>query len=190
MPVYPSSVPESIVDYSDAIQCKLKLAGIHDCTGIMMITNGHSNTDAAALLKTKLNNVGQQGLHSSTLKILREETIQTNEMINYNHARYQQMMYEIGSDAEQETFAPNVALIHHIVSDVAINQQGCKPNCWVSKVTHKLIDAGINSIEDLECELDMKIINDTIGKHGKPKLNQVTIHGMNMILGTADFRRG
>jgi hypothetical protein len=56
------------------------------------------------------------------------------------------MEIEIGIDAVMETFPRDNTILHHVVSSVAIEQVRRKPNHWVNKITHKLINAGIASI--------------------------------------------
>jgi hypothetical protein len=76
------------------------------------------------------------------------------------------------------------------VSAVAINQARRKPNRWVNKITHKLIDAGITSIQQLESKLDSSSLNSHLANLGMPTFHAVTIMGFIRILGTADFRQG
>jgi hypothetical protein len=54
---YDSPCAESIVDYSDALLLKLKLAGIHDSTDLMAIFENHSDVEASAVFKRQLNDV-------------------------------------------------------------------------------------------------------------------------------------
>jgi hypothetical protein len=89
-----------------------------------------------------------------------------------------------------EIFPQVNILLHHVVSAVAINQNRRKPNRWVNKVTHKLIVCNIKTVEQLDSKLSDGTLNDHIGKHDLPRLNQVTIHGFKLIMGTADFRQG
>jgi hypothetical protein len=70
------------------------------------------------------------------------------------------MKIEIGVDVMMKTFPTNNTLLHHVVSCVAIHQDRRKPNRWVNKITQKLIDCGITSIE----ELKSKINDDTLNK--------------------------
>jgi hypothetical protein len=100
------------------------------------------------------------------------------------------MELEIGMDATMETFPRANTLLHHVVSSVAINQSRRKPNCWVNKITHKLIDVGITSIEQLQARLDSNDINELFDDCNIPRLHTVTIIGFTHILGTSDFRQG
>ena len=187
---YRCPTPESIIDYSDTMRMKFKLAGIHDSTDLMNIFTDRNNIEAAAAFKQQLNDVDQKGLKVSTIKLLREETIRCLQHVNFNILRYKRMEDEIGDDVEMESFPKASILLHHVVSAVAINQQRRKPNRWVNKVTSKLINCDINTIEQLESKLDSGKLNDIIGAHHLPRLHQVSIHGFQLILGTADFRQG
>jgi hypothetical protein len=187
---YDSPCAESIIDYSDAMRLKLKLAGIHDSTDLMSIFENHTDVEAAAIFKRQLNDVDQSGLKTSTVRILKEETIRHLSHANFNQIRYDRMMVEIGADVELKLFPTANALMHHVVSAVAINQRRHKPNRWVNKVTQKLISCGVNTIASLETKLNTNSLNDHIGGHQLPRLHQVTIHGFKLILGTADFHQG
>jgi hypothetical protein len=181
---------ESIIDYSDALRLKLNLSGIHDSTDLMNIFEDHDDKEASAVLKRQLNDVNQVGLKTSTVRLLKEETIRHVMHTEFNSLRYNQMVFEIGDDVEMEIFPQVNILLHHVVSAVAINQNRRKPNRWVNKVTHKLIVCNIKTVEQLESKLSDGTLNDHIGKHELPRLNQVTIHGFKLIMGTADFRQG
>jgi hypothetical protein len=100
------------------------------------------------------------------------------------------MEFEIGVDATMETFPRANTLLHHVVSSVAINQNRRKPNRWVDKITHKLIDVGITSIEQLQGRIDLNDINELFDDHGMPRLYAVTVIGFTHILGTTDFDQG
>jgi hypothetical protein len=100
------------------------------------------------------------------------------------------MIDEIGIDAEPEVFPTAHVLLHHVVSAVAINQHRHKPNRWVNKVTCKLIDCGITTINQLELKLESDTLNDHFHQHDVPRLHQVTIHGFKLVLGMADFCQG
>jgi hypothetical protein len=99
-----------------------------------------------AILKQKFNDVGLKGINTSTVKYLREENIRTLAHRDYNCLRYHSMEREIVVDAVMETFPRDNTILHHVVSSVAINQNRRKPNRWVNKITHKLINAGIISM--------------------------------------------
>jgi hypothetical protein len=100
------------------------------------------------------------------------------------------MMDEIGADEEPGTFPRAKVLLHHIVSAVSINQHRQKPNRWVNKVTMKLINCSITTVELLELELASNTLNDIINQHGLPRLHRITIYGFRLILGMEDFRQG
>jgi hypothetical protein len=187
---YDSPCAESIIDYSDAMRLKLKLAGIHDSTDLMTIFEGHTDLEAANIFKRQLQDVDQTGLKTSTVRLLKEETIRHLMHANYNQLRYIKMIDEIGVDVEMETFPTMNVLLHHVVSAVAINQHRHKPNRWVNKVTRKLIKCGINTIEQLEKQLDDGTLNEHFRDHQLPRLHQITIHGFQLILGMADFHQG
>jgi hypothetical protein len=100
------------------------------------------------------------------------------------------MEIEIGVDATMETFPPANTLLHHVVSSVAINQDRRKPNRWVNTITHKLINAGITSIEQLQSKVDSHTLIEFLDSHGVLRLHAITIIGFTHILGTANFRQG
>jgi hypothetical protein len=89
-----------------------------------------------------------------------------------------------------ETFPHANTLLHHVVSSVAINQNRRKPNPWVNKITHKLIDVGITPIEQLQAGIDSNNINELFDDRGMPRLHAVTVIGFTHILGTTDFCQG
>jgi hypothetical protein len=187
---YDRPVPESVIDYSDALRFKLKSAGIHDITQLMDIFSSRTDSVAMADIKIELNDVGMKGLSLNTVKILRKETIRTIDHTGHNSTRFHSMEMEIGIDSMMNTFPAKNALLHHVVAAVAINQDRRKPNRWVNKMTRKLIDAGITSIQQLEAKLDSNSLNKHIESQGMPTLHAVTIIGFIHIFGTADFRQG
>jgi hypothetical protein len=125
---YSSPCAESIIDYADAIRLKLKLAGIHDSADLMTIFEDRTDIEASALLKTQLNDVEQKGFNTSTVRLLKEETIRHLAHASYNSIRYDQMIDEIGADEEPAVFPRANILLHHNVSAVSINQRRHKPN--------------------------------------------------------------
>jgi hypothetical protein len=148
----------------------------------MSILSNRTDVDAMAALKLKFNAVGLKGINTSTVKILREENNRNLEHWQFNCLRYHNMEIIIGVDAMMKTFPVDNTILHHVVSCVAINQDRRKPNRCVNKITQKLIDADITSIEQLESK-----INDN---HGMPRLHAITISGFTHIIGTPDFRQG
>jgi hypothetical protein len=187
---YDSPCAESIIDHADAMRLKLKLAGIHDSTDIMAIFDGRNDVEASAVFKAQLNDVDQKGLNTSTVRLLKEETLRHVAHARYNSIRYDQMIDEIGNDDEIEIFPSAHVLLHHVVSAVAINQHRHKPNRWVNKVTMKLINSGITNNEQLELKLRADSLNDHFHQHRLPRLHQITIQGFKLILGMADFCPG
>jgi hypothetical protein len=187
---YDNPVPESIIDYSDALRFKLKCIGIHNVDDLNTILSNKTDIVAMTYLKNKLNSLGLKGILVDTIKILRKETIRSLDHGRHNSLRYHTMNMEIGTDAMMETFPPDNTLLHHVVSAVAINQSRRKPNRWVNKITHKLIDAGITSIQQLESKLDSNSLNNHLAELNMPTLHAITIMGFIRILGTADFRQG
>jgi hypothetical protein len=149
-----------------------------------------TDADVMAILKQKFNDVGLKGLNASTVKYLREESIRTLAHRDYNCHRYHSMEREIGVDAVMETFPRDNTILHHVVSSVAINQNRRKPNRWVNKITHKLINAGITSITLLESKLNDGSLNDYLDDHDMARLHAVTIKGLSEVIGTSDFRQG
>jgi hypothetical protein len=138
----------------------------------------------------QLNDVDQKGLKTSTVRLLKEETYRHLAHTIHNQIRYDQMMDEIGADDEPGTFPRANVLLHHIVYVVSINQHRQKPNWWVNKVTMKLINYGITTVELLEAKLESNTLNDIINQHGLPRLRRITIYGFRLILGMKDFRQG
>jgi hypothetical protein len=187
---YNKNVPESIIDYSDALRFKFKRAGIHDTTMLSLILSGWTDTQIMAALKDKFNAVGMKGINTSTVKILREENVRNIAHQKYNCLRYHHMEVEIGVDAMMETFPRENTLLHHVVSAVGIKQNRRKPNRWVNKITHKLINAGITSIEQLQSKIESNSLNDHLSNHGMPRLHDITINVFTHILGTEDFCQG
>jgi hypothetical protein len=57
---YDRNIPESIIDYSDALRFKFKCAGIHDTTFLMSILSKRTVIDVMAELKRKFNAVGMK----------------------------------------------------------------------------------------------------------------------------------
>jgi hypothetical protein len=56
---YNSPCAESIIDYPDAIELKIKLTGIHDSTDLMAIFEDHIDVEASAIFKRQLNDVNR-----------------------------------------------------------------------------------------------------------------------------------
>jgi hypothetical protein len=187
---YGPNIPESIIDYSDVLRFKLKQAGIHDTTTIMSILSNRTDVDAMQALKLKFNAVGLKGINTSTVKILREENNRNLEHWEYNSHRYHTMQMEIGVDVMMMVFPIDNTLLHHVVSCTAIKQDRRKPNRWVNKITQKLIDAGINSIDELESKIKDNTLNECLDDNGMPRLHDITVRGFNQMLGTEDFRQG
>jgi hypothetical protein len=187
---YNRNVPESIIDYSDALRFKFKHAGVHDTPMLALIMSSRTDTQVMTALKIKFNAVGMKGINTSTVKVLREELARSIAHGEYNSHRWHTMEVKIGVDAMMETFPHANTLLHHVVSAVAINQNRRKPNRWVSKITHKLIDAGITSIELLQSKIEPNNLNDHLDDRSMPRLHAITITGFAHILGTADFCQG
>jgi hypothetical protein len=187
---YNRNVPESIIDYSDALRFKFKRAGINDTTMLSLIMSSRTDTQVMTVLKDKFNAVGMKGINTSTVKILRQENERNIAHEKYNCLRYHNMELEIGIDAMMETFPRENTLLHHVVSAACINQNRRKPNRWVNKVTHKLINAGITSIELLQSKIESNNLNEHLDDRGMPRLHDITINGFTYILGTEDFRQG
>jgi hypothetical protein len=187
---YGPNIAESIVDYSDVLRYKFKKAGIHDNTTLLSILSSRTNGEAMAALKLKFNAVGLKGINTSTIKILREEIQRNLDHHEFNCLRYHNMVIEIGVDVMMKTFPTDNTLLHHVVSCVAINQNRRKPNRWVNKITQKLIDAGITSIEQLESRINDNTLNESLDDHGMPRLHAITISGFTHIIGTQDFHQG
>jgi hypothetical protein len=101
------------------------------------------------------------------------------------------MQMEIGIDVMIMVFpVDNTLLLHHVVSRVAIKQDRRKPNRWVNKITQKLIDAEITSMEELESKINDNTLDKCLDDNGMPRLHDITIRGFNQILGTEDFCQG
>jgi hypothetical protein len=138
----------------------------------------------------QLNDVDQKGLKTSTVRLLKEETIRHLAHVCYNSIRYNQMIDEIGIDDEPDIFPAANILLHHVITAVAVNQHRHKPNRWVNRVTLKLIKSGITTIGQLESKLRSNELNDHIHQHHMPRFHPVTIYGFKLILGMADFHQG
>jgi hypothetical protein len=187
---YGHKIAESIIDYSDVLRFKLKKAGIHDVTTLMAVLSNRTDADAMAALKLKFQAVGLKGINTSTVTILREEISRNLAHCDFNCHRYLNMEVEIGIDSMMKTFPTNNILLHHVVSCAALSQDRRKPNRWVNKITQKLIDAGITSIEELESKINDNTLNECLDTHGMSRLHDITITGFSHIMGTQDFRQG
>jgi hypothetical protein len=187
---YGQNIPESIVNYFDVLRFKFKKVGIHDTTTLMSILSNQTDIDAMTALKLKFNAVGLKGINTSTVKILREENDRSRQHWEHNNHRYHTMEMEIGVNAMMKAFPTDNTLLHHVVSCVAINQDRRKPNRWVNKITQKLIDSGITSIEELESKIDDDTLNECLDSHGMPRLHAITISGFTHIIGNQDFHQG
>jgi hypothetical protein len=160
-----------IIDYAGAMHLKLKLAGIYNSNDLMAIFEGRTDADASNVFKTQLNDIDQKVFKTSTVRILKEETVRHAAHAEYNSIRYSQMIDEIGADDAPEVIPTTNFLLHHVVSAVAINQHQHKPNRWINKVTNKLISCDIHTIESLESKLNSNTLNDHIGAHHLPRLH-------------------
>jgi hypothetical protein len=187
---YGRNIPESIIDHSDALRFKFKCEGIHDIKMVMAVLFKRTDAEVMSILMKKFNDAGVKGINTSTVKFLREETIRSLGHKDYNHHRYHSMEIEIGLDVEMETFPRENTVLHHVVSSVALNQNRRKPNRWVNKITHKLINAGITSIGQLESKINDGTINDYLDDHDLPRLHVVTMIGLSHVIGTSDFCQG
>jgi hypothetical protein len=187
---YRDQTAESIIDYSDSLRVKFKLIGINDSTDLMTEFENPIDSEVASSINRRFTNTNLKGVHTSTIAILREETIRNIAHINYNVIRYNQMTREIGLDVEMDSFYADVVLIHHVVSAVAIMQHRRRPNRWVNKITNKLIKAGITSTSILESKLNSRCLNDHLGRHHLPRLHHITMIGFEQVLGMTDFRQG
>jgi hypothetical protein len=187
---YQHQTAESIIDYSDAMRVKFKLAGIHDSTDLMNLFGDLCDSDITIELNRRLNNIDLKGIHTSTVAVLKEETIRNINHANYNVIRYNQMILEVGTDVTIDTFPKENILIHHVVSATAIMQHRRRPNRWVNKITHKLIKSGVTSVPILESKLDSASLNDQLSRHHLPRMHHITMIGMQQILGITDFQKG
>jgi hypothetical protein len=187
---YVSPTPEHIIDYSDVIREKLKLSGIRDTETLAELFEDCSIAEAARRLGQQLRDVNQTSLHGDTVRYLKEETERHYDHIRFYSARYDRMITEIGPDDERELFPAAHVLLHHTVVAVSINQRRRKPNRWINKVTRKLVNCGVNTVELLESKLNDNTLNLVLQRHGLPKFHIMTIHGFNLILDTSDFRQG
>jgi hypothetical protein len=100
------------------------------------------------------------------------------------------MELEIGDDSMIMTFPSNNTLLYHVVSCVTINQDRRKPNRWVNKISQKLIDADITSIEIIQSKIDDNSLNYCLNDHGMPRLHAITVGGFTHIMGMQDFHQG
>jgi hypothetical protein len=74
---YGRNIPESIIDYSDALRFKFKCVGIHDTKMGMAVLFKRIDAEVMSILKHKFNDAGVKGINTSTVKFLREETIRS-----------------------------------------------------------------------------------------------------------------
>jgi hypothetical protein len=100
------------------------------------------------------------------------------------------MNIEIGVDAMMMVFPNENTLLHHVVACTAIKQDRRKPNRWVNKITQKLINVGITSIDKLESNINDDTLNECLDDHGVPQLHDITVRGFKQMLGTQDFHQG
>ena len=187
---YDSPTPEHIIDYSDVVREKLKLSGICDTAALVELFEGCSIAEAARRLRQQLMDVNQTALHGDTVRYLKEETERHYDHTRFYSARYDRMITEIGPDDEREVFPAAHVLLHHTVVAVSINQRRRKPNRWINKVTQKLVNCGVNTVELLESKLKDNTLTLVLQRHGLPKFHIMTIYGFNLILDTSDFRQG
>ncbi|OEU19788.1 hypothetical protein FRACYDRAFT_235849 [Fragilariopsis cylindrus CCMP1102] len=187
---YNTPTPEHIIDYSDVIREKLKLSGIRDIAALVELFEGCSVAEAARRLRQQLIDVNQTALHGDTVRYLKEETDRHDDHLRFYKARYDRMITEIGPDDEREVFPQAHVLLHHTVVAVSINQRRRKPNRWINKVTRKLVNCGINTVELLESALKGHQLNNILHRHGLPKFHQMTVSGFHLILNTSDFHEG
>ena len=124
------------------------------------------------------------------LRYLKEETDRHHDHLRFYKARYDRMITEIGPDDERMVFPQAHVLLHHTVVAVSINQRRRKPNRWINKVTRKLVNCGINTVELLESALKGHQLNNILHRHGLPKFHQMTVSGFHLILNTSDFHQG
>jgi hypothetical protein len=89
---YNSPCSGSIIDYAGAMRLKLKLAGIHNSTDLMAIFEGRTDADASNVFKTQLNDIDQKGFKTSTVRLLKEETVRHAAHAEYNSIRESQMI--------------------------------------------------------------------------------------------------
>jgi hypothetical protein len=156
----------------------------------MSILSNRTDIDAMTALKLKFNAVGLKGINASTVKVLREENNRNLEHWGHNSQRYHRMEMEIGIDVMMMVFPADNTLLHRLVSCVAIRQDRRKPNRWVNKITQKLIDVGITSIEELESKICDDTLNECLDNHGVPRLHDIAVRGFIHMLGTQDFCQG
>jgi hypothetical protein len=187
---YRDQTAESIIDYSDSLRVKFKLIGVNDRNDLMKEFENPTDSTIASSLNGRFTSANLKGVHTSTIAVLREETIRNMEHSQYNSIRYVQMTREIGFDVEMDSFPADVVLIHHVVSAVAIMQHRRRPNRWVNKITHKLIKADIISTSILESKLNLRCLNDHLSRHHLPRLHHITMIGFEQVLGMTDFRQG
>jgi hypothetical protein len=101
---YGRNIPESIIDYSDALCYKFKRAGIHDVCTLMSRMGNRSDVVMMTEIKEMFNAVGMKGINTSTVKLLREEMFRNHAHRHHSTSRYETMEFEIGIDANMETF--------------------------------------------------------------------------------------
>ncbi|OEU10829.1 hypothetical protein FRACYDRAFT_246701 [Fragilariopsis cylindrus CCMP1102] len=173
---YDSPTPEHIIDYSDVVREKLKLSGIRNIAALDDLFEGCSVAEAARRLRQQLIDVNQTALHGDTVRYLKEETDRHHDHLRFYKARYDRMITEIGPDDERMVFPQAHVLLHHTVVAVSINQRRRKPNRWINKVTRKLVNCGINTVELLESALKGHQLNNILHRHGLPKFTCYSLY--------------
>ena len=170
----------NIVDYADALLCKLKDINISSTSDLRVTANDHMNLNNILHIK------GHPKLHRGTIALLLSEATNTLGCSN-NLERYNDLITKIGPDDAPE--AADGHGIRSIIETVASSQMRHSPIRWTNKVTSKLIDCGMITPGILQKEIKAGTLNDRIDMYcgGRSILNKISIRGIKDEL---DFRQG
>jgi hypothetical protein len=72
---YRDQTAGSIIDYSDSLQVKFKMIGINNSTGLMTEFENPTDSEVASSINRLFTNASLKTVHTSTVAMLREETI-------------------------------------------------------------------------------------------------------------------
>jgi hypothetical protein len=178
------SQPHSInhvIDYADAVLCKLKDIDIHSAHDLsLVIEDGHT------VINTMFHSAGHPKLHRATVNELRKESNRTKLCSEADSNRYyNEIITAIGSDGDADPSDNNG--IRDIIEGTAVAQLRHAPIRWTNKITAKLIACGINTPQSLDHAIRNGTLNNTIETNGSPALHKITVRGIKQ---TMDFRQG
>jgi hypothetical protein len=170
-----------VIDYADAILCKLKDIDIHSAHDLsLVIEDGHT------MINTMLHSAGHPKMHRATVDELHKESNRTKVCSEADSNRYyNEIITAIRLDDDADPSDDNG--IRDIIEGTAITQLRHAPIRWTNKITVKLITCGINTPQSLDYAIRNGTLNSTIEMNGDPALHKITIRGIKQ---TMDFRQG